>query len=161
MTTEIDFKAINVFAGVDDIAESMPDIMRSDEVERGAGVIPETLIYNNTTMLDQGNTNECGTFGICKPINELLWLDGTYPGRAAVPVILRPLMVSGYGADPKKGSSMSGNIKMMTNVGFLQGTYICKDNDAIKQALISGCTVYTGSMHIEWDKCLMEYDVVF
>lgn len=157
----IDFSLIHPQAGIDDIAENMPDIFTSDEVERGAGSISSTMLYNNTPMLDQGNTNECGCFGISKAINELKWLDGSYPTVTADPTVLRPIDVEKYGANPKTGSSMTGNLNLMKDQTLISGWYKCSNEDAIKQALISGCTVYTGSMHIDRNACLMTYDVVF
>lgn len=146
----------DIIDGLDDIPQ---DAFKASELEEGgADVEPKSrVLYNSTPILNQSapetvetTRNACGAFSISKAINEMNFIEGSYPANICDPVKFWTRTCEKYGGTIKGGSTMVGNISNARDSGFTSGYYLCKNIDEVMDAIDKGRLVYTGSKYFDW-----------
>ncbi|RAL57330.1 hypothetical protein BSK20_03580 [SR1 bacterium human oral taxon HOT-345] len=117
--------------------------------EYGEANLPEKIVYNNTPILDQGSEGACSVFGITKAENEADWFDSKTILDAMK--IRKEAIAKGIIPDGgKNGWSMSGALKLMKDLGYIQGYYFCNTAADVRLALSKKHMCYTGARYIRW-----------
>ena len=115
----------------------------------GEADLPEKIVYNNTPILDQGSEWACSVFGITKAENEADWFDSKTQLDAMK--IRKEAIANGIIPDGgKNGWSMSGALKLMKDLGYIQGYYFCSTSAEVRLALSKKHMCYTWARYIRW-----------
>lgn len=115
----------------------------------GGADLPEKIVYNNTPILDQGSEWACSVFGITKAENEADWFDSKTQLDAMK--IRKEAIANGIIPDGgKNGWSMSGALKLMKDLGYIQGYYFCSTSAEVRLALSKKHMCYTWARYIRW-----------
>lgn len=108
----------------------------------GGADLPEKIVYNNTPILDQGSEGACSVFGITKAENEADWFDSKTQLDAMK--IRKEAIANGIIPDGgRNGWSMSGALKLMKDLGYIQGYYFCSTSAEVRLALSKKHMCYT------------------
>ena len=111
--------------------------------------VPEKIVYNNTPILDQWSEWACSVFGITKAENEADWFDSKTQLDAMK--IRKEAIANGIIPDGgKNGWSMSWALKLMKDLGYIQGYYFCNTPAEVRLALSKKHMCYTGARYIRW-----------
>ena len=111
--------------------------------------LPEKILYNNTPILDQWREGACSVFWITKAENEADWFDGKTILDAMK--IWKEAIANGIIPDGgKNGWSMSWALKLMKDLGYIQGYYFCNTPSEVRLALSKKHMCYTGARYIRW-----------
>lgn len=115
----------------------------------GEADLPEKIVYNNTPILDQGSEWACSVFGITKAENEADWFDSKTQLDAMKiwKEAIKNWIIPDGG---KNGWSMSGALKLMKDLGYIQGYYFCSTPTEVRLALSKKHMCYTGARYIRW-----------
>lgn len=115
----------------------------------GEADLPEKIVYNNTPILDQGSEWACSVFGITKAENEADWFDSKTQLDAMKiwKEAIKNWIIPDGG---KNGWSMSGALKLMKELGYIQGYYFCSTPAEVRLALSKKHMCYTGARYIRW-----------
>lgn len=117
----------------------------------GEADLPEKIVYNNTPILDQWSEGACSVFGITKAENEADWfdsktqLDAMKIWKEAIKAWIIP-------DGGKNGWSMSGALKLMKDLWYIQGYYFCSTPAEVRLALSKKHMCYTGARKVRWHK---------
>ena len=115
----------------------------------GEADLPEKIVYNNTPILDQGSEWACSVFGITKAENEADWFDSKTQLDAMK--IRKEAIANGIIPDGgKNGWSMSWALKLMKDLGYIQGYYFCSTPAEVRLALSKKHMCYTWARYIRW-----------
>ena len=115
----------------------------------GEADLPEKIVYNNTPILDQGSEWACSVFGITKAENEADWFDSKTQLDAMK--IRKEAIANGIIPDGwRNGWSMSGALKLMKDLWYIQGYYFCNTAADVRLALSKKHMCYTGARYIRW-----------
>ena len=111
--------------------------------------VPEKIVYNNTPILDQWSEGACSVFGITKAENEADWFDSKTQLDAMKirkEAIAKGIIPDGW----RNGWSMSWALKLMKDLGYIQGYYFCSTPAEVRLALSKKHMCYTGARYIRW-----------
>ena len=115
--------------------------------EYGEADLPESIVYNNTPILDQGSEWACSVFWITKAENEADWFDSKTQLDAMK--IRKEAIAKGIiPNEGRDGRSMSGALKLFKDLGLIQGYYFCNTADEVRLALSKKHICYTGARHV-------------
>lgn len=113
----------------------------------GEAELPEKIVYNNTPILDQGSEWACSVFGITKAENEADWFDSKTQLDAMK--IRKEAIANGIIPDGgRNGWSMSGALKLMKDLWYIQGYYFCSTPAEVRLALSKKHMCYTWARYI-------------
>lgn len=113
----------------------------------GEADLPEKIVYNNTPILDQWSEWACSVFGITKAENEADWFDSKTQLDAMK--IRKEAIANGIIPDGwKNGWSMSGALKLMKDLWYIQWYYFCSTPAEVRLALSKKHMCYTGARYI-------------
>ena len=115
----------------------------------GEAELPEKIVYNNTPILDQWSEWACSVFGITKAENEADWFDSKTQLDAMKiwKEAIKNWIIPDGG---KNGWSMSGALKLMKDLWYIQGYYFCSTPAEVRLALSKKHMCYTGARYIRW-----------
>ena len=117
--------------------------------EYGEADLPESIVYNNTPILDQWREGACSVFWITKAENEADWFDSK--AQLDAMKIRKEAIVKGIIPNGgKEGRSMSWALKLFKDLGLIQGYYFCNTADEVRLALSKKHMCYTWARHIRW-----------
>ena len=126
-----------------------------EEYEGGAA-IPEQIIHANTPILDQGRVGACSVFGITKAVNEWDFYDSkTILDAMKIwnDAVAKGIVPAGW----REGWSMWGALKLMKDLGYIQGWYFCKTAEDVQRALYNKNICYTGTNQCDWYKTKLSH----
>ena len=115
--------------------------------EYGEADLPESIVYNNTPILDQWREGACSVFWITKAENEADYFDSKTQLDAMK--IRKEAIAKGIiPNEGRDGRSMSGALKLFKDLGLIQGYYFCNTADEVRLALSKKHLCYTGARHV-------------
>lgn len=115
--------------------------------EYGEADLPESIVYNNTPILDQWREGACSVFWITKAENEADYFDSKTQLDAMK--IRKEAIAKGIiPNEGRDGRSMSGALKLFKDLGLIQGYYFCETADEVRLALSKKHLCYTGARHV-------------
>ena len=115
--------------------------------EYGEADLPESIVYNNTPILDQWREGACSVFWITKAENEADYFDSKTQLDAMK--IRKEAIAKGIiPNEGRDGRSMSGALKLFKDLGLIQGYYFCETAEEVRLALSKKHICYTGARHV-------------
>lgn len=141
-------------AGYDD---TPCNVYRADEIEFWGSVEPKTfLLYNKTAILNQQEvnipktTNGCGAFSQSKVNNELNFNEWTYPSVNCFPLPFWVETLKDYDGKIEIGSWLHANALNAKDNSRISGFYKATTVTEMKEALLKGHIIVTGSRYVDW-----------
>lgn len=143
------------------------DVYTSDEIEEGAWVTQtKKITHNNTPILNQHlvndpiTTNACGAYSATKIINEMNFIEWSYPGYICDPVEFWKKTLSNFYGNINSWSSLQGNTSNACYNKHISGYYKCVSVQAMKTAIDKWDLISTWSKYVDRAAVLWSSDSV-